>query len=84
MKNHYTLLGISPTASAEQIKSAYTNAVISIQDSHDFAIRFAELREAYDTLSNLRTRKIYDAGLVNDFIKNKKLILMKAGHIFQA
>lgn len=65
MNNHYETLSISPSASQEQIKAAYTNAVLKIQGQPNFASRFAEIQEAYDILSNPSTRKIFDDKLLS-------------------
>lgn len=65
MKNHYATLSVSPSATAEQIKTAYTNAVLKIQAQPNFAARFAEIQQAYDILSNPAKRKELDAELLN-------------------
>lgn len=65
MKNHYEILSISPAATSEQIKVAYTNAVLKIQGQPNFASRFAEIQQAYDILSNPISRKQFDAELLS-------------------
>lgn len=64
MKNHYATLGISPSATAEQIKTAYTNAVLKAQAQPNFAALFAEIQQAYDVLTNPVSRKQFDAELL--------------------
>ncbi len=65
MKNHYEIIGLSPSATQEQIKLAYTNAILRIQGQTDFAERFVTIQEAYDILSHSDTRKIFDKELRN-------------------
>jgi hypothetical protein len=65
MKNHYATLGISPSASLEQIQNAYTNAVIKANGQPNFESRFDEIQEAYNVLSNPTKRKEFDAALLN-------------------
>lgn len=60
MKNHYETLSLSPIATPEQIKAAYTNAILKLQGTANFAAAFAELRNAYDTLSDPISRKKYN------------------------
>lgn len=68
MKNYYEVLGISPSAGADDIKTAYRKlAKESHPDLHpdDRAAeeRFKEIDEAWKTLGNAGKRKAYDAKL---------------------
>lgn len=67
MKNHYETLNLSPSATPEQIKTAYTNAILKVQGQPNFVTQFSELREAYDILCNPTTRKKYDEELCSYF-----------------
>ena len=65
MKDYYYFLGISPEASDEEIKKAYRKLSLKYHpDKTDndefFENRFREVREAYETLNNENSRKIYD------------------------
>jgi curved DNA-binding protein CbpA len=67
MKNHYQTLSLSQSAIHEQIKTAYTNAVLKAQGQPNFVTIFSELREAYDILSIPEQRKKYDEALHSYF-----------------
>ncbi len=70
--NHYQLLGIAKDATAEEVRKAYrktvaalhpdrfANAVESAEASDERNRRFAEARDAYETLSDSRKRYLYD------------------------
>jgi len=67
---HYETLGVDPTATADEIKSAYRQLArqyhpdLAGQDAAK-ACRMAEINVAYDVLSDERTRANYDLGLTN-------------------
>jgi len=74
MKNYYDILGISPSASAEEIKKAYRKLSTKFhpdKNSGDkfFEEKFKQTQEAYDVLSNVTKRKNYD--LKYQFFFNK-------------
>jgi curved DNA-binding protein CbpA len=59
--NHYDTLGVSPQASAEEIKKAYRK--LSMQhhpDKGGDAEQFKKISEAYSILSNEEKRSQYD------------------------
>ncbi|KAK4670183.1 Molecular chaperone (DnaJ superfamily) [Podospora pseudopauciseta] len=61
----YDLLGISPTANADEIKKAYRKAALKWhpdknKDNPDAAERFKECGQAYEILSDPEKRKLYD------------------------
>ena len=61
----YALLGVSPSASAKEIKSAYRKRALElhpdVNKAPDAAKRFAEVKEAYQTLIDPRSREAWDA-----------------------
>jgi molecular chaperone DnaJ len=64
-KDYYEILGISRTASAEEIKKAYRKSALKYHPDRnpgDKAAeeRFKEATEAYEVLGDLEKRKIYD------------------------
>jgi peroxiredoxin len=73
METHYTLLGIAPGASQDDIDAAYqqqreryrAEQVAEMDDDiqHFAAQRLAELEHAYETLSDPQRRQQYDASI---------------------
>lgn len=64
MKDYYKILGIAQTASSEEIKKAFRELALKWHpdknkspNSHE---RFIEINEAYQFLSNIEKRKLYD------------------------
>lgn len=64
MKDHYAILGVSPGAAPEVIKAAYRRKANQYHPdknpSQDAALRFREVQEAYEVLSDETRRKAYD------------------------
>jgi len=61
MKNYYDTLGVSETASDNEIKSAFRKlAAKHHPDKGGDANKFKEINEAYDTLKNTQKRQEYD------------------------
>lgn len=64
MQDHYEKLGTSPGAPAEAIKAAYRKKATQYHpdknQSADAPIRFREVQEAYEVLSDPARRKAYD------------------------
>jgi len=63
-KDHYSTLGVNKTATAEQIRKAYRKLARKfhpdVNKEDDATTKFAEVQEAYDTLSDAEKRKSYD------------------------
>jgi curved DNA-binding protein len=63
-RSYYDLLGVSRTASAEEIRRAYRKLARQyhpdVNKSPEAATKFAEITEAYDVLSDAKKRKTYD------------------------
>lgn len=73
MKNHYDLLGVAPTAHAEEIKRAFRREIaryhpdkvqhLGPEFQEIAATRAAELTEAYRVLMDVESRRKYDDAL---------------------
>lgn len=62
--NHYEILGVEKTASAEEIKKAYRKkASLHHPDKGGDTEKFKEIQVAYDTISDIQKRQRYDAEL---------------------
>ncbi len=63
-RGYYEVLGVSKTASAEEIRAAHRKLARQhhpdLNKAPDAAKRFAEIQEAYDTLSDADKRRKYD------------------------
>jgi curved DNA-binding protein CbpA len=64
VQNHYAILGVSPGATPEVIKTSYRRKANQYHPdknpSLDAATRFREVQEAYEVLSDETRRKAYD------------------------
>ena len=64
---HYQLLNLPRIATQEQIRRAYRALAKTlhpdVNPSKDAAKKFAKLAAAYETLSNVETRRVYDRTL---------------------
>src|SRR5260370_1717385 len=65
-RDYYEVLGVTKTASVEEIKSAYRKAALkwhpdrSPENKEEAEHRFRECTEAYSVLSDMQKRQIYD------------------------
>lgn len=64
MRDHYATLGVAPNETADLIKAAYRKKAAQYHPdknpSPDAAVRFREVQEAYEALSDATRRKAYD------------------------
>jgi curved DNA-binding protein CbpA len=72
MKNHYQTLGLRFGANEEEVKTSYRKLALKFHpDKNDgdlfFSERFNDLQEAYEVLSHVQKRKIYDKVWVSFF-----------------
>jgi curved DNA-binding protein CbpA len=62
---HYKVLGIDPSSSADAIRMAYFNRVLTLQklqkDPILFEQQFMQVRRSYEVLSDEKKRKKYDS-----------------------
>lgn len=66
-RNYYEILGVGTSVNAQQIKSAYRKIIPTCHEDRypgdkAKAQQFAEVQEAYATLSDPRKRRLYDRG----------------------
>ena len=64
VQDHYARLGVASSATIETIKAAYRKKAAQYHPdknpSPDAALRFREVQEAYEVLSDPERRKTYD------------------------
>ena len=66
MKDHYKILGITPSATQQEVKKVYRTRAMQYHpdknpDNHFAHERFIEIQEAYSILSDSRLRERYDS-----------------------
>lgn len=61
-KSYFTILGISPTATADEIRSAYRRLVKEFHPDYyaGDSETFQDIQEAYYVLGNIRRRREYE------------------------
>ena len=72
VKNYYSILGVSPTASVEEIKHAYRQLAYKYHpdandNSKESEEKMADLNEAYDVLFHSEKRKEFDKEYFKNF-----------------
>jgi len=75
LKDHYRVLGVAPTATADEIRLAYRDAAKRLHPDRGGDAdgqRFHELNEAYETLRDARRRMRYDASLTDTRRTNRR------------
>lgn len=64
MKDYYAILGVAANVALSDIKSAYRKKASQLHPdknaSSDAPARFREVQEAYEVLSDINKRKVYD------------------------
>ena len=70
-KDYYFILGVSPTATFDQIKGAYRQLVKDLHPDHhgEDPSAFLDVQEAYSILGDPRRRRDYDLRLQADTAK---------------
>ena len=75
-KDYYKILGVAPTASLQEIKTAYRQLAQKhhpdVATDSDSVILFAEINEAYEVLSKPESRKTYDSSRSFAVVKDIK------------
>lgn len=74
MKDYYAVLGIDSDASASAIKIAYRKKASQLHPdknvSPDASVKFREVQEAYDLLSDTAKRQHYDENRRRSLLEN--------------
>lgn len=64
MKDYYRIMGLQPTATLAEVKSAYRKKASALHPDRNPAVRaraeFQEMQEAYEVLSDADRRRAYD------------------------
>jgi DnaJ-class molecular chaperone len=64
LKDYYAILGVAANVALSDIKSAYRKKASQLHpdknSSSDAPARFREVQEAYEILSDINKRKVYD------------------------
>jgi len=79
MADYYKTLNIPRSASSDEIKKAYKKLALqwhpdkNISNPQLATIKFKEISEAYETLSNPESKKIYDAKINGSSLSNSSV-----------
>ena len=77
-KNHYEILGVSPTANSEVLRSAFRSLSkelhpdTTLLPQEEAAKRFQQVCESYELLTDPALRKVYDLNLNKENLKKEK------------
>ena len=73
-KNYYDILGVTPDSDENEVKNSYRKLARKyhpdINKSPESTVKFKDILEAYETLSDITKRKQYD--MLNGFYKTPK------------
>ncbi len=87
-KDYYAILGLSKTATAEEIKKAYRQLVRRYHPDagadDEEAAHFPEIQEAYEVLSDPERREAYDRWRQIEGLDQKPALILKATPSYQA
>jgi molecular chaperone DnaJ len=91
-RDYYELLGVSRTADDQEIKKAFRRLARElhpdVSEHPEAEVRFREVSEAYEVLSNAETRQLYDrfghAGLRSGGFQPTQFDLGNLGDLFSA
>ena len=76
--DYYNILQVPPFASTEAIKKAYRRLALQfhpdVSSAPDTAEKFALIKEAYDLLSNAKTRKAYHAQHFHNYAQTQPIV----------
>lgn len=89
MKNHYQILGVPVTATAEDIKKAFRKIALEFHPdknpgNKEAEEKFKKASEAYDILSNEKKRNEYDFDLKKEDLKKERERTQQAKNSQQA
>ncbi len=74
MKDYYRILGLQPTATATEVRSAYRKKASALHPDRNPSERahaaFQEVQEAYEVLSDADKRKAFDDNRRRSLIEN--------------
>lgn len=84
MTNHYTILGVSNTASQAEIKKSFRNLALKYhpdrnKDSEQAKQKFIQIIEAYEVLSDGQAKKDYDDKAYYDHTREQS---SSGGHFY--
>lgn len=84
MHDNYSVLGVSPAATADAIKMAYRRLAAQFHPdknpSPDAADRFRLVQQAYEVLSDAARRKSYDDFRQRSLIETPLLVAKEISH----